>query len=517
MRYLLGFLLGLSFSPILFANCTDGISGLNRLRVAERPTFSGKTVVIGFGAVARTVLPVFFELINTPAKNVTIVEMEPMEHKAEPWRKKGVNFRQMKINPANLDATLTGLLRPGDLLLDLAWNIDTATLLEWCHSHGVMYLNTSVEVWDPYDGAANRHPKERTLYHRHLKIRQAMSRQVGKGPSMLVEQGANPGLISSFVKQGLMDIGQSCLQDGKIAGRKVRGVERAMEDANFAALSKTLGVKVIHCSERDTQVSDRPKQVDEFVNTWSVEGFREEGTTVAELGWGTHEKRLPADAVIPGCEPDNQICLARMGINTWVRSWVPHTPITGMVVRHGEAFTLSDFLTVRKNGQSVYRPTVHYAYCPSDAAIASLWELRGRDFQLQSRTRIMTDEITSGHDALGALIMGHPHQSWWTGSILDIEESRRLVPGQNATTVQVAIGIVSAVKWMLENPQEGFFTPERIPHTYILENAKPYLGNFVSTPSNWTPLQGKQDSFQGFRTVDRDPDPWQFCNFLVFD
>ena len=50
---------------------------------------------------------------------------------------------------------------------------------------------------------------------------------------------------------------------------------------------------MIHCSERDTQISNSPKEVDEFVNTWSVEGFREEGTTTAEMGWGTHEKELP--------------------------------------------------------------------------------------------------------------------------------------------------------------------------------------------------------------------------------
>ena len=38
----------------------------------------------------------------------------------------------------------------GDLLLDLAWNIDNPTILQWCRDHGVRYLNTSVEVWDPY-------------------------------------------------------------------------------------------------------------------------------------------------------------------------------------------------------------------------------------------------------------------------------------------------------------------------------------------------------------------------------
>ena len=48
-----------------------------------------------------------------------------------------------------------------------------------------------------------------------------------------------------------------------------------------------------------------------------------------------------------------------------------------MIVRHGEAFTMSDKLTVWKGGRAVYRPTVHYAYCPCDAAIASLHEVIG--------------------------------------------------------------------------------------------------------------------------------------------
>ena len=67
-----------------------------------------------------------------------------------------------------------------------------------------------------------------------------------------------------------------------------------------------------------------------------------------------------------------------------------------MVVRHGEAFTISDKLTVWDDGRAVYRPTVHYAYCPCDAAVVSLNELRGYDYQLQAKVRIMNDEITGG-------------------------------------------------------------------------------------------------------------------------
>ena len=110
----------------------------------------------------------------------------------------------------------------------------------------------------------------------------------------------------------------------------------------------------------------------------------------------------------------------------------------------------------------------------------------------------MTDEITSGADILGALVMGHPYQSWWCGSDLDIEESRRLVPHQNATTMQVAISVVAACMWMLENPRRGVCVPDDLPHDYVLEISKPYLGKFISVPSDWNPLKHYSNVFHGF-------------------
>jgi homospermidine synthase len=293
-------------------------------------------------------------------------------------------------------------------------------------------------------------------------------------------------------------------------------LEELMKKGDFARLAMEVGVKVVHCSERDTQVSCRPKEVGEFVGTWSIEGLREEGTAPAEMGWGTHEKELPPLAFQPPEEPRNQVILAQMGINTWVRSWVPGGEIVGMVIRHGEAFGISDRWTVRKNGKVVYRPTVHYAYVPCDATIASLHELRGRNYELQPRLRIMDDrDIVSGADILGALLMGHPYRSWWTGSILSIDEARRLVPGENATTIQVAIGVVSAVMWMIENPRMGFCLPDDLPHEFVLSIAKPYLGKFHSGPSDWTPLSERTVYFRENPASEAElEDPWQFKNFL---
>lgn len=474
-----------------------------------------RILFLGYGAVAQCTLPILFKHLQVPAANLTVLDFEPRAEKLAEWTAQGVRFVRDRVTEENLGALLARHVGPGDLLIDLAWNIDACEILEWCHDHGVLYINTSTELWDPY-AAGKRHPTERTLYWRHLNLRRLLASWTTKGPTAVVEHGANPGLISHFVKQGLLDIAQCLLADKRVKPRAGEKLAELSETRQFNQLARALGVKVIHCSERDTQITSRPKQVDEFVNTWSIEGFREEGTTTAELGWGTHEKKLPKHAFRHRVGPKNQICLARMGIDTWVRSWVPDSSILGMVVRHGEAFTLSDTLTVREGKRAAYRPTMHYAYCPCDAAIASLNELRGANYQLSANQRIMNDEITSGADILGALLMGHPYKSWWIGSELTIEESRRLVPHQNATTTQVAIAVVAAVLWMLEHPAEGVRVPDELPHEFILGVAKPYLGRWISKASDWTPLRGRDRSFDAYNRPDLDLRvPWQFQNFLV--
>jgi homospermidine synthase len=130
----------------------------------------------------------------------------------------------------------------------------------------------------------------------------------------------------------------------------------------------------------------------------------------------------------------------------------------------------------------------------------------------------MTDEIISGSDTLGALLMGHAYHSWWTGSRLSIKEARRLVPHQNATTVQVAIAVVAVAVWMIQNPLKGICLPEDLPHEFILDIARMYLGDFISIPSDWTPLKHYQNAFEGYThpSLDRS-DPWQFKNFLAYD
>ena len=201
---------------------------------------------------------------------------------------------------------------------------------------------------------------------------------------------------SHEAKFALEELGAALLSRNAIVGEgaaaRIASLERALAADDFAQVAESAGVKIIQISERDTQLTDRPKEVGEFVNTWSGEGFYEEGIAPAELGWGTHERSLPARALShEGTGPRNQILIRRAGMETQVRTWIPGpTPSRavadggesiGMLIRHGEAFTMSDHLTVRdERGSARYRPTVYYAYCPLDAAIASVHELRGRNW-----------------------------------------------------------------------------------------------------------------------------------------
>jgi homospermidine synthase len=478
--------------------------------------YRNKILFVGYGAVAQCALPILVKHINVPARDITVMDFEDRRAGLAPWLKRGVTFVRNRVTRDNMGALLSKYLEAGDLLIDLAWNIDCCDILQWCHDLGVLYVNTSIELWDPYENAKGAPPQQMTLYWRQMNLRRMTAKWAQPGPTAVIEHGANPGLISHFTKQGLLDIGNRAIKDGKVKGKAADELRQLIAGQKFNRLAMTLGVKVIHCSERDTQITDKPKQVNEFVNTWSVEGFREEGTTTTEMGWGTHEKELPPLAYEHTEGPRNQICLARMGINTWVTSWVPNYCIHGMVVRHGEAFSISDRLTVWEQGKAIYRPTVHYAYCPADVAIASLNELRGYDYQLPGKQRILSDEIISGSDILGALLMGHAYCSWWIGSDLSIEESRRLVPHQNATTVQVAISVVAAAMWMIENPDRGLCLPDDLPHEYVLKVSKPYLGKWISKPTDWTPLKHYTNTFPGHNNPQIDPDdPWQFKNFLI--
>jgi len=462
--------------------------------------FDGKILMVGCGSIGQAILPLIFKHLAIKPGQISIIEAD--SRGANVAKKYGVKHQVCALTKDNYQREIRKRVHLGDFLLNLSVDTSSADIIELCHELGVLYLDTVAEPWKGYYTDPRLNAEQRSNYALRETIL-ALKRKHKEGPTAVSCMGANPGLVSSFVKQALLNIAR----DTGVKASKPQNREQ------WARLAQQLGIKVIHVAERDTQVSPKPKEVGEFVNTWSIDGFVSEGGQPAEMGWGSHEKELPHDGNEHtfGCMA--AIYLSRPGFSTRVRSWTPgEGPFHGFIITHNESISTSDYFSIVEDGKVIYRPTTHYAYHPCDAAVLSLHEMAGKNGKQQKRQRLIVDEITSGADELGVLLMGHKKTSYWYGSYLSIQETRKLVPYNNATSLQVAVAALAGMMYAIENPSLGIIEAEDLDHDYVLKISKPYLGKMVGKYSDWTPLQERGKLFP--EDIDTS-DPWQFKNFRV--
>jgi homospermidine synthase len=462
--------------------------------------FAGRIVMVGFGSIGQGVLPLILRHIGTSADRITIVTAEDAgRQEADHF---GVKFVKTALTRDNYRGTLEPLLGAGDFLLNLSVDVSSVALVRLARERGALYLDTCIEPWAGGYVDSKLTVETRSNYTMRLEAL-ALRDEAERAPTAVLTHGANPGLVSHLAKQALLNIaGDLGLKSAEPKNRE-----------EWAKLAQTLGVKVMHVAERDTQVSRVPKRPNEFVNTWSVDGFVSEGAQPAELGWGTHERHFPADggrhAKGSGCA----IYLNRPGASTRVRTWTPKAGhFHGFLITHSEAISLADYFTVTEGGRAVYRPTTHYAYHPSDNAVLSVHEFAGRNWNLQDSKRIMLDDIIDGIDELGVLLAGHQRNAYWYGSQLSIEEARKLVPYNSATSLQVTSAVLAGMVWAMENPRRGIVEPDEMDFRRPLSVCMPYLGTVIGAYTDWTPLYQRGVLF----AEDLDAtDPWQFKNIRV--
>ncbi len=462
--------------------------------------FPGRIVFVGFGSIGQGVLPLVLRHIGIAPERITIVTAE--DRGSEEAAKYGIKFVKERLTRENFRRVLTALIGRGDFLINVSVEVSSVALIKLCWEKGAMYLDTCLEPWpggytDPTVPAAKR--TNYALREEALALRTGNPR----APTAVLTHGANPGLVSHFVKQALLNIAADTQVDaGKPASR-----------AEWGALARKLGIRVIHIAERDTQVPSKPKQMGEFVNTWSVDGFVSEGCQPAEMGWGSHERNFPRDGKRHDAGCLAAIYLMQPGAGTRVRTWTPKAGhFYGFCITHSEAISIADYYTVREGSTVAYRPTCHYAYHPSDSAVMSVHELTGRNYVQQERQRILMDEITSGIDELGVLLAGHKKNAYWYGSQLSIEAARKLAPYNNATSLQVCVAVLAGVVWAMENPNMGVIEPDEMDFRRNLEICMPYLGPVIGEYTEWTPLHERERLFP--EDLDKT-DPWQFKNVRV--
>ncbi len=466
--------------------------------------FAGPIVMIGFGSIGRGALPLLERHIGFDRSKFVVID--PVDTDRILLDERGLRFEKLAITRENYRQVLTPLLTGGPgrgMIINLSVDTSSADLMDLCKDIDAHYIDTVCEPWPGLYANANASISQRSNYALREGVLDVRRRRPG-GVTAISCCGANPGMVSWMVKQALLDIARD-------TGVKV---EEPKSREDWGRLMQRLGVKGIHIAERDTQRARDPKPRGAFINTWSVEGFCSEGLQPSELGWGTHEKHMPAIGRRHDFGCDAAIYLTRPGADTRVRSWTPTARAQhGFLVTHNESISIADYFTLREDGKVVYRPTCHYAYHPCDDAVLSLHEMGGAAWQRQPAWKILDEhEIVDGVDELGVLLYGHAKNAYWYGSQLSIEQTRKLAPYQNATGLQVTSAVLTGIVWMLENPARGIIEADEMDFRRCLEIQRPYLGNVFGAYTDWTPLAGRPGLFP--EEVDTS-DPWQFKNVLV--
>lgn len=455
--------------------------------------------MIGLGSIAKGVIPLFLRHLTITPDRIKVISANADEEGIA--KTYGITHQQITLTEENYRSIIEPNLKKGDFLVNLSVFVSSLALIELCRQKGALYLDTSIEPWEGGYTNVTLTPSERSNY----ALREGaleFSRKHTAGPTAIICQGANPGIVSGFLKQALLNVA---------ADNGITATPNTREE--WAKLARQLDIKAIHVAERDTQTVARNKARDEFINTWSIDGFVGEGLQPAELGWGSHEKYWPDDAEKHNFGCRSAIMLTVPGAGVKVRSWTPlEGPYHGYLITHNESISIADYLTVREDDKVVYRPTVHYAYHPCDDAVLSMHELAGKNWQEQSRQILIRDEIEDGIDELGVLLMGNKKGVYWYGSRLSIHEARKLAPYNNATSLQVTAGVLAGVIYAIRNPEESIIEPDNMDHNIMLEIASPYLGKVVGEYSDWTPLSGRNWPFR--EDLD-ESDPWQFKNIRV--
>lgn len=478
----------------------------------------GKIVLIGCGGVAFSFLELLTRVNIIPktwySRGITVIEPKDItKHPIYPYIQVKLNHIQVAVTKANYRKLLNEHVQEGDIIVDLSVNVDSLMLINWCIANNVKYINTSMENWSikkqEVFKKSDAEVIDRTLYMQQIKL-ERLKKKHKKCSTIVIDHGMNPGLISHFVKMGILKYAYT---HKVIDHGTMQDMLTNTDTKVWSKLAKKLGLRLIHCSELDTQKLKYQQRSDVFYNTWSVDGFLAEGRDPVQIGYGSHEDYIshPYDglkAVIPKVGPKHQIFLPIRGMDLVVKSYVPHQEILGYAIPHGEAYSLPKFFTCKsssssKGGNKSYRPSMYYVYSCSEPGAKSMNTVRNKGYKELPHEIVLTSfDIASGYDAVGALLAfaskpksersrtegsetKNGYNCWWSGTILDISNtSGKFKTGP--TVIQVAISLINTVEWMIKNPDSGIRHAEELPLT-ILMGCEPYLGKVYIDKVDWKP------------------------------
>lgn len=457
--------------------------------------------LLGYGAVGKC----FLEMLcsNVKKTNIVVFDMIDLVNKDNRFE-----YVKMKFHKENLN-TLDNYLNSGDILVDLSTNIDVIKTWELCMRKNVNYINTAMEEWEDALEPSS-YPKEEeefyrtSLLSRHDEAEKSPHWKRENSTSSIFEHGMNPGIISHFTKKGLLDAAKYCLANKEWDDLNFESVRKALEERNYPKLAQAMGLHTIHSTESDSQFVDNPPEDSKtkLYNTWSCRGFLTEALVPIQIARGSHEDLSSKE--FPRIKEGKLIMSPKPSYNYWARSYIPFEDnFIGALIPHGENYSMSKFLTDKQTG---YKPTHAFVYNFNRYAKDFIRNLP-KDANIQTckpKCEVISpmNFKLSGYDKIGSLLIFNRNRGWWTGSIMDEYDASILFRNKfGPTVIQVAAGVYSGLRWMIENPKEGSKWSEDLDSEFILQHSLPYIGRVMSNYVDLTKTHIKDCyKFEGYLT-----------------
>jgi len=485
----------------------------------------GHIYILGQGAIGPALLYMILKIFKINQKQITIIDLKQIDElkaivkyvtlsalNEEPT---DIEIISIRIDQQNYKTIFTKdhKLTKDDIIIDCAIEICAIDIMKLCQESGCGYINSATEIWD-YKNIYD--PKSYTLYPIIKDVRDFSDELKKSGKinfNAVIDMGCNPGNVNLWAKLGL-DMINKHYKTKKTA--------------------EQLDIRTIHISEYDTQRSNIPKRINEYCNTWAstCEPFYEEGLAPVEMSFGNHEE-MPDEKFVEAVEDnDKYIAFNRLCTETYAHSYTPgYKNYIGILIRHGENITIGEEMSTYKTEKDkkirTWSPSVYYVYHPTQDTMASLYELKEKNYKYQDNTRLFTKDIIDGRDELGLTFFLGNGDIFWIGSLLDIDEARDIYENKfddkiNATIVQVVGGYLSGIFHILDlnkkNKYNGVMVPEDLPYNTFYNKMKPFFGEFVFTKvDDWDyNMKTRSITFRDYKekTIIKNPE-WTLKDFLV--
>jgi homospermidine synthase len=435
-----------------------------------------KIFMIGCGSSGQGLLELWQILPNNKLKDMDIVIIEPKQIPNELLNKyKKIQHLTGSITKENMEKIFDKFVNENTLVINVSVDVDSLLLMKYSKLKKALYIDSSIEDYEE-DLKKDKPIEHKTLYYRGLEADKKLKKiRSPKSKTILHSHAMNPGLISSFV---LFFIDWFVQHNGDSKMKK------HLQKQEFGILAKQIGIDSIHVSELDTQTTSIKYDPKIFYSTWSANGFQEEARDHVQMvgsdnihkqKLGLHKSKIKPHAFY----------MEDRGMNVEHDSYILNDKLEvvkyqGMMIPHYEPFSLSEYLSYGD-----YCPNIYYVYKPCEIANKSLEKLRENNYQLLNGYVLRGYDINSGFDAVGATIYLTNGNIYWCGSILDINQTRKIgLKFTGPTCLQITISMTRAIEYLLKHQKDGLITTEEIPYKYMVENCKKYLGQFICQKLN---------------------------------